>query len=330
VAVAFALCVWLSATAVPSGAQDGTAGGWTPPRTPDGRPDLQGVWANNDATPLERPAEFADRAVLSDEELADLERRVAAVLDGGDALFGDDLIRAALAGGTEFRSFDRDTGNYDQQWLVERPVDRRTSLIIDPPDGRVPPLTPEAVARARTRAADRAAHPADGPEDRTLSERCISYGQPNLLAGYNSYYQILQAPGYAVVVTEMIHDTRIVPLDGRPHVGPAIRSWHGDSRGRWDGDTLVVDTTNFPAEGSFRGATDRLHLVERFTRVDPDTMHYDITIADPATWTRPWTLRLCLHRTDEPLLEYACHEGNLSIEGVLSGYRAEEARGREP
>ena len=312
------------AIASPVGQEPG-AGSWSPPRTADGQPDLQGVWANNDATPLERPAQFADKAVLSDAELADLQRRVAEVLDGGDAVFGDDLIRSALAGGTEFRSFDRDTGNYDQQWLVARPVGNRTSLVIDPPDGRLPPLTPAAAARAQAQAAYRFAHPADGPEDRSLSERCITYGLPNLLAGYNSYYEILQAPDHIVIHTEMIHEARIVPLDARPHVGGDIRLWHGDSRGRWEGDTLVIDTTNFSPTSHFRGAAENLHLVERFTRVDPETIHYDVTIDDPTTWTRPWTVRIRLQRTDERIFEYACHEGNLGMEGILSGHRVEEA-----
>ena len=324
-ATAALVCAWLLPAGLAAGAQDSPPPGWTMPRTADGHPDLQGVWGNNDATPLERPAQFAGKAVLGDVELAELRRRVTEVLDGGDAVFGDDLIRSALAGGTEFRSFDRATGNYDQQWLVDRPVGNRTSLIIDPPDGRLPPLTPEGEVSARERGLYRAAHPADGPEDRSLSERCITFGLPNLLAGYNSYYEILQGPDHVVIRTEMIHDARIVPLDGRPHLGEDMRFWHGDSRGHWDGDTLVVDTRNFAPGTNFRGAGRNLHLTERFTRVDRDTIHYDITIEDPTTWTRPWTVRLRLQRTDDPIFEYACHEGNVGMEGILSGHRVEEA-----
>ena len=300
--------------------------GWTVPRTADGQPDFEGLWANNGVTPLERPPQWAGKTRLTDAELADLKARIAAVLDGGDAVFFDDLVLAALSGNKNLRSFDNQTGNYDQSWLVERYVDRRTSLIVDPPDGRVPPLTAEARARAATRAEQRRLHPADAASDLSLSTRCITFGMPNLFAGYNSNYQFVQTPGYVVIRTETIHDARVIPLDGRPHIGAAITQWNGDSRGHWNGDTLVVDTTNFGPESNFRGSSDHLHLTERFRRTDADTLEYTVTVDDPTTWTRPWTFMIPLRRQTGELLEYACHEGNLGMVGILSGARAGERK----
>ncbi len=299
------------------------------PRTPWGDPDLQGIWANNTATPLQRPDALAGKETLTDEELADLKAKAAEVLDGGDAFFGDDFVLAALADDPGFRSFDTQTGNYDQSWIVAREFEHRTSLIIDPSNGRLPALTPAGQQR---RAAEMRAflgqHPA-GPEDLRPQVRCITYGVPNILAGYNSYWQILQTPGYVVIVQELIHDARIIPLDGRPHLGATIRQWHGDSRGRWEGETLVVDTTNFSSQSSFRGSAENLHLVERFTRVSPETVHYEFRVDDPTTFTRAWTAMIPLKQTQEPIFEYACHEGNTAMAGILRGARAEEAQAAE-
>jgi hypothetical protein len=299
---------------------------WTAPRTVDGQPDLQGVWANNNATPLERPKQWAGREYLTDEELAQL-KQVAdeIVANDGDAQFGDGLVLAALEKIKKPGSYDPGTGNYNQFWLVERDFeDRRTSLVIDPPDGRIPALTPEAQKRRAAAIEYRKAHPADGPEDRPAGERCVNFGVPKLGAGYNSYYQVFQSKNHVVILSEMAHDARIIPLDGRPHVDKSIRQWNGDARGRWEGDTLVVETSNFSPKSEFRESTDKLHLVERFTRTGPETLRYEVTITDPTTWTKPWTVSIPLKSRKEAIYEYACHEGNEGMFGILSGHRADE------
>jgi hypothetical protein len=305
---------------------------WTLARTADGQPDLEGVWANNNMTPLERPAQFKGRAMMTDQELSDLKAKVTVLLDGGDAFFFDELVLAALEGKAKFTSADTQTGNYDQSWLSERIFDNRTSLVIDPPDGRIPPLTAAAVQRARDRAAARQGlGPADRVQDMSLSTRCIHFGTPNIMAGYQSYFAVSQAPGYVVLRTEMGHDARVIPLDGRPHASRAITQYHGDSTGRWEGDTLVVDTVNFSSKTNFRGASETLHLVEKFRRVAEDTIEYSITVDDATTWTKPWTLMIPLKRTGEGMFEYACHEGNYGLPAILRGARAQErqaARGQ--
>jgi hypothetical protein len=327
-AIAIAL-VWLTpvsvATQGPAAANAPTAADtWAPPRTPDGQPDLQGVWANNNATPLERPKQLAGRAVLTDEELTALKAKATELFHGdGDAAFGDSVFEAALADAQNFTSRDAGTGNYNHFWLVERDWDNRTSLIADPPDGRLPPLTPEAEQR-RAAAAGSRQRPAAGPEDRSLSERCITFGVPRLGAGYNSYYQIFQSRDHVVLAMETIHDARVIPLDGRPHAPQAIRQWHGDSRGRWEGDTLVIDTTNYSPKSNFMGSTESLHIIERFTRVRPDVLKYEITVDDPKTWIRPWTAMIPLRRGEDKIYEFACHEGNEGMVGILSGARAQE------
>jgi hypothetical protein len=297
---------------------------WKVGRTIDGQPDLQGTWANNNATPLERPVEFGGRATLTDAELATLKTRSARLFNGeGDAAFGDNLFTALLTNPDKFVSVDGRTGDYNQFWLPDRVFDNRTSLVTDPPDGRIPALTSRAVQRAAEEAAARPEVPR-GPEDRSLSERCITFGVPRTQPAYMSYYQIVQSRDAVVFRMEAIHDARVIYMDGRPHPGPKIRHWLGDSRGRWDGDTLVVDTTNFSSKSSFRGSHENLHLIERFTRVSPDRLEYSFTVSDDTTWTRPWTAMIPLLRSREPIYEYACHEGNLGLGGILSGARAEE------
>jgi hypothetical protein len=297
---------------------------WSVPRMPDGRPDMQGVWANNGMTPLERPAYWKGRTTMTDAELADLQQKAQKLLDGGDAFFADELILAVLEGKTSFSSADTQTGNYDQSWLSERVWDKRTSLIIDPPDGRIPPAAAGAAERARALAASRQGRgPADKAQDMTMGTRCITYGTPNIRAGYQSYFAITQGPDVFALRSEMIHDTRIFPIGAGPHVSPAIRQYHGDSRAHWEGDTLVVDTVHF-SNANFRGSTDMLHLTEKFTRVSADTLEYALTIDDPTMWSRPWTLMIPLKQTDEKMVEFACHEGNYSLRAILSGARAQE------
>jgi hypothetical protein len=307
--------VMLAALAVSLAGQSAGKGEWTLPRTPDGRPDMQGVWANNGMTPLERPKQFGDRATMTDAELADLRQRVQKMIDGGDAFFGDELILAALEGKEKFTSSDTQVGNYDQTWLSDRIWDNRTSLIIDPPNGRIPPPAAAVAARqAAQRAARQGRGPADRADDLGLGTRCISFGTPNLFAGYQSYFEITQGPDVVALRQEMIHEARIFP---------AIRQYHGDSRARWEGDTLVVDTVNF-LNASFRGSTESLKLTEKFRRVADDTLEYYVTIDDPNVWSRPWTLMIPLKKTGEGMFEYACHEGNYGLPAILSGARTQE------
>jgi hypothetical protein len=255
-----------------------------------------------------------------------VEKRAAALFNGdGDAGFGDSVFTAALSDKSSFTSTDGETGDYNHFWVADRWFDHRTSLVIDPPDGRIPAYTPEAQKRADALAERRKTHPADGAEDRNRFERCIGTGDhPNLLAGYNSNFQIIQGADYVVILSELIHDARIVPMDGRPHVSKNVRLQLGDSRGHWEGDTLVVDTTNFSSSSNLRGASENLHLVERITRTAADTIEYQFTATDPTTWTSPWTARLLWKASRDRLFEYACHEGNLGLTGILGGHRAEE------
>ena len=301
---------------------------YSPPKTADGQPDLQGVWANNNATPLERPKMLAGRQFLNDQEVEALKKRSAELFAGdGDAAFGDSIFEAVLSDVQKYKptAFDTQTGNYNAFWLVERDFDNRTSLITDPPDGRIPPMTPEAEKRAQALLEGYKESGTTDPETRGLSERCISFGVPDLLAGYNSYFEIIQSPGYVVFLTEKIHDARVISLDGRPHAPSVVKQWTGDSRGRWEGNTLVVETRNL--KSSFRGASENLRLTERFTRIGPKTINYEVTFNDPATWTKPWTLMIPLKHTDDLVYEYACHEGNSGLEFILKGARAEERAG---
>ena len=306
--------------------------GWTVPRTVDGQPDMQGVWANNTVTPLQRPEQFGNRATMTDAELAKMKATAKQLEDGGDAFFGDELFNAALAGREKFSSSDTQTGNYDQSWLSERIWDNRTSLIIDPPDGRIPPTVPGYAERARAEraAAAQGRGPADRAQDLGLGTRCVHFGTPLLMSGYQSYFSIVQSPDVAVVRTEMVHDARVIPLDKRPRLSKAITAYHGDARGHWEGDTLVIDTTNFSPKSSFRGASTNLHLIEKFRRVSDDTLEYYVTVDDPTVWTKPWTLMIPLKKTGEEMFEYACHEGNYGLPAILRGARAQEqeTRGR--
>jgi hypothetical protein len=290
---------------------------WTPPRTPDGNPDLQGTWSTATLTPLERPAELAGKQFFTEQEAAEYEKQ-----------FLQQANRDRRDGGA-----DTDVGRaYNEFWFSRGShlvASRRTSLIVDPPDGKIPPLTAEAQKRQADRAAQTAAHAFDGPEYRPLAERCILWptaGPPMIPGGYNNNYQIVQAPGYVMILVEMIHDVRLIPTDGHPHLPPDVRQWMGDSRGRWEGNTLVVDTTNFTDKTNFRGASKDLHLIERFTRVSPETILYEFTVDDPAAFRKSWKAEIPMQKTQEPILEYACNEGNYAMAGVLGGARAEEKK----
>jgi hypothetical protein len=299
----------------PAAKMTGAAHNWTPLRTAWGEPDLQGIWDFATITPLERPKELAGKEVLTEEEAAEFEHRTLEQRnpdrrDGGSQA---DVGRA-----------------YNQFWWdygTKIVGTRRTSLIVDPSDGRIPPLTPEGQQRAAARAEARQ-RPATGPEDRNLWERCLmgaNAGPPMAPGPYNNVVQLFQAPGYVIILNEMINDARIVPLDGRPHLPSSIRLWKGDSRGRWEGETLVVNTQNFREDANFRGASAKMRLVERFTRVAADTLLYEFTVEDPGTWTRPWSAAIPMTKTEGPIFEYACHEGNYGMVNMLSGARAEEA-----
>ena len=308
---------------------------WTPPQTADGHPDFQGAWANNIATPLERPRELEGRALLTDQEVAAMRKKARELFNGqGDAAFGDTVFNTVYANvnGTKsgFKSTDGETGDYSSVWTVERDWENRTSLITEPSDGRLPAMTQEAAKRAVGQRV--LGSPigligrADEAQDRPLQERCITYGSPSLVAGYQSGYWITQTPTSVVVTTEMIHDARVIRLDGSPHLPSTVRQWLGDSRGHWEGDTLVVDTTNYKPRAFRSVSSENLHVIERFTRTGPETLKYEIIIEDPDTWTRPWSLMIPLRRSSDPYLEYACHEGNYGLAGVLAGARAEEQR----
>ena len=295
-------------------------------RTPDGHPDFQGVWANNTVTPLQRPAQWEGKTRLTEAEIADLQTFAAQIVENdGDAQFGDGFILAVLNRIASPKSYDPGTGNYNQFWLVGRDWhDRRTSLVTDPPNGRIPPLTPEAEKRRAAELEHRKVHAFEDPEVFPLGERCVNFGVPRVQAGYNSYLQIVQSPGYVTIMNEMAHDARVIPLDGRPHVDARIRVWNGDSRGHWEGDTLVIDTTNFSPKSDFMGAHENLRLTERLTRVGPEILNYEFTVNDPTTWSAPWTAMIPLKQKHELIYEYACHEGNEAIPAMLRGHRYEE------
>jgi hypothetical protein len=285
---------------------------WTPTKTSWGDPDIQGQWNSQTSTPLERPltGELAGKDVLSEDEAETLENEARASFD-----------EAPRAG---------DPGTYNAFWRDEGKGLTRTSLIIDPPDGRVPPLTPEAEKRvAAERAARRQRGPADTYADLSLWTRCVSRGWNGIGSWYSSNYQIFQSPGYVVVLQELIHEPRIIPLDGRPHLPQGVGQWLGDSRGRWEGNTLVVETTNFDPKTDYRGSRDTLRLIERYTPIDANTLDYQFTVNDPKTFTKPWTVSRPMRRQTGgiSIFEYACHEGNYAMEGILKGARVQEKAG---
>jgi hypothetical protein len=300
---------------------------WRAPRTADGHPDLQGIWTSATITPLERPDEFGGRRALTPQETARLEGAEASLVS--NSAKPTDL-QQALPG--DCKDFGRGCG-YNNFWLdrgsqvVTIDGEKRTSLLVDPPDGRIPPLTAERRQHmaARTR---QIRENYDGPEARPLGERCLlafgsSSGPPMLPVLYNNHYQIVQSKDAVMILVEMVHDARIVRLDGK-HVASNVRKWMGDSIGHWDGDTLVVETRNFTDYESFRGTTRNARVIERFTRVAPDRIHYRFTIEDPQAFTRSFTGELPFHRTDDPIYEYACHEGNYALRGILAGAREQE------
>ena len=282
------------------------------PRTPWGKPDLQGVWDFATMTPMERPEQFAGQTTLTEEDAAAVvetaNQRWQRVSEGGDD----------------------STGTYDEFWFdagTGVTEDRRTSLITNPSDGKVPQLTPTAAERGTARRAYLRDHPADSWEDRNIAERCIlgfNTGPPMSPSAYNNVVQLFQTEDHVVLFNEMVHDSRIVPLDSRPHLPPHMRQWHGDSRGYWEGDTLVVETINLTSKTSYRGSTENMYLVERFTRSDADTLLYEFTVTDQRAFARPWTALVPMKMSSGTIFEYACHEGNYGMEGILAGHRADE------
>jgi hypothetical protein len=308
------LLAGLVAAQAPPAAFDMT---YSPPRLPSGKPDLQGLWSNALVTPLERPADLADKPFLTEEEAREYQtKRVEAV--NRDARPDDAEADILLA----YNDFWWDSGTSGVRTL-------RTSLIVDPPNGRIPELT-EA---ARQRIAAQPRPSADGPETQGLSTRCIYYataGPPMLPGSYNNHYQLVQTDDHVLIVNEMVHETRIIPLDGRPFPPDEIRQWRGSSRGSWEGDTLVVETRNRRADTPFRGSSENMRLTERFTRVADDVLLYEFTVDDPETFTQPWTVEITSARVlDELMYEYACHEGNKSMYGILGGARAAERQAAE-
>jgi hypothetical protein len=292
---------------------------WTAPRTPDGQPDLQGVWTNNTVTPLERPKDLAGKEFYTDAELAagmkkEHERLDLNVEEGRPTEPGtaDDVHY-------DFSEYGLDRAQTKLAW------NKRTSIIVGP-DGTIPPLTPEAAKRRAEHRAKARGHQFDGPENMSLSARCIvraNVGPPLLPAAYNSNLQIVQGAGYVVIETEMIHDARIIPTDGRPHLAKNVKQWMGDSVGHWEGNTLVIDTTNFTDLNPFDDAQN-VHVVERLTRVDPDTILYQFTVEDPGMWTKPWSGELPITKMQGQLYEYACHEANYGLVNTLNGARVAE------
>jgi hypothetical protein len=286
---------------------------WKAPRTPDGQPSLEGFWNSATYTPFERPANMKDKEFFTAEE-------------------AEAFVKQR---NTQFESQAPDDIHYDNAiWQSERTEkglkSLRTSLVIDPPDGRVPPQTDEAVKRnAAITAARRTLGGAyDKVQNRPLAERCIVWpheGPPMQPVGYFSNLQFVQGPGYVVVIQEMIHNARVIPLDNRPRLGDSIQQFYGDARGHWEGNTLVVETTNFTDKTAFRGSSSALKVTERITRTDADTIVYRATMEDPHTWARPWTIEYAMSKTDDPIYEYACHEGNYGMRNIMSAVRKQEA-----
>jgi hypothetical protein len=324
-ACAFGVAWWIAATLVaqtrtvqrpttsasqPANPRAGASASY---RTPWGDPDLQGVWNFGTGTPLERPKELEGKTHFTPEEAAEYERRVKerSDADNRDGTPEQDVARA-----------------YNEFWWehgTRMQADLRTSLVIDPPDGKVPPLTPEATQRQA--AARQLNRQLETPQytsykEMTTRDRCLIYRPlPPLPTNNNNNFEIVQGPGWVGIVQEEIHETRIIPLDGRPHLASAVGQWLGDSRGHWEGNTLVVETTNFNGEVDFRGSREHLHLIERWTRAASDRIEYEFTVTDPTTWTRPWTAAINYWRNDSGMFEYACHEGNYALPHTLEGQR---------
>jgi hypothetical protein len=312
---------------------------WTPPKTPWGDPDLQGVWPTTDliGVPVQRPASFGERAELTDEELAQRQAREKSEAAFDNAEFVSEATRCDPKKGGLGNTPDTCANGVSigppLYWQDRGKPNKQASLVVDPSNGRIPPLTPEAQKLAADRAAARRGHgPADSYEDRSQWERCISRGAIGFLpTGYNNGNQIVQAPGFVIIRVEMIHETRVVPLDGRPHAAANIRSYNGDSRGHWDGNTLVVETTNFNNEAMVNNSplSDAARLTERFTLTDANTLKYEVTVNDPKTWTKPWTMAFPLKReSNYQIYEYACHEANYFMYDALTGARAQEKGGQ--
>jgi hypothetical protein len=294
---------------------------YTAPRTPDGHPDLQGFWTNATYTPLERP-KGVTKEFYTREEALEIAKR-AAVEENEQTEPG-----TVADVHYDFSQFGLDRS----QGLMA--LNLRTSLIVDPLDGRLPPLSEEGRRRAAERAAARKMRggPHDAVQNEPLGARCILMdrnGPPMLAGAYNNDYQIMQTPGFVMILTEMLHDVRIIPLDGRPHLPTNVRQWTGSYRGRWEGQTLVVETTNLTDKFAFQGASDNMRLTERFTRIAEDTLRYQFTVDDPSTWTRPWSAEVPWTKTIGPIFEHACHEGNYGLYNTLAGARAEEKRAAE-
>jgi hypothetical protein len=294
---------------------------WTVRRTPDGKPDLQGFWNNTTYKPLERPKDVTKEFFTQEEALAMIRR-------AADAEAEQTVPGTVADVHYDFTQFGLDRSQ------APLALNLRTSLIVDPADGRLPPMTEDgrkrAVARAEAR--KRMGRPTDAVQNQSLSVRCILMdrnGPPMLAGAYNNNYQIVQAPGYVMILVEMLHGPRLIPLDARAQLPPGVRQLEGSSRGRWDGDTLVIETTNFTDKTAFQGSSENMRLTERFTRVDEDTLLYRFTVDDPATWTRPWSAEVPWRKAIGPLFEHACHEGNYGLYNTLAGARAEEKRAAE-
>jgi len=299
---------------------------WTMPRTPDGQPDLQGVWTNNSVTPLQRPKELAGKEYYTEAEPAQLQQRERDRL-ALDDVEGEPPANHSGVEGAPAENVHYDHAQFGLDWLQSKVAwNRRTSLIVGP-EGTIPPLTPEARTRLAEISAKEKGHEFDGPENRPLAARCIarpSGGPPLLPTRYNSNLQIVQGPGYVAMEAEEIHDVRIIPTDGRPHIPKSIRQWMGDSVGHWEGNTLVVDTTNFTDQNPFPGAQD-LHVIERIRRTDEETILYEFTVEDPGMWTKPWSGEVPIKKLSGQLYEYACHEANYGLANTLRGARVAEA-----
>ena len=303
------------------------------PQTSWGRPDLQGVWDFRTITPLERPERLGDQEFLTEEEAANLDQ---AAVDRNTRLWGQDAERTESGGNVDSRGRGEAPGSYNQFWIDSgtRTIDtRRTSLIIDPPNGRMPGLT-SAGQRGADERRDRRANPVtDSWADFSAGVRCIlgfNAGPPFTPSAYNNNMQLFQTEDHVAIMTEMVNTSRVIPLDGRPGLDAGVRQWSGDSRGHWEGDTLVIETRNFAAKRKWRGTTEGMRLVERLTRVDAETLLYEFTVDDPAIWTSPWTASVPLRLNPEPVFEYACHEGNYSMPVMLGGARVEELGGGQP